>query len=98
MATIIPSSLTRYFLTSEEEIVGQCLNTEQKACIQNNIVLAMEQRMALVPDPNNYPEFIQTEAHLKGQIQAYQYLLECSEAAESRMLGIKEDSNFLQQQ
>ncbi len=82
MAHLKLTQFAAYSLTQQEEISGSILINDQKLFIQNQLAFAAQQALALVPDPVNYTAFIQTDAHLKGQIAAYQYLLDCSDASE----------------
>lgn len=86
MTTQISSTFTRYSLTDQESLSGSILHLEQKLVIQNFISEIAEQKLALIPDPNNYPAFIQQEAHMAGQIAAYKYLLDSSLASEQILL------------
>ena len=86
MAQIILNTFTQFQQTESEQLVGTTLSLEQKQFIQTLVAGIAEQRLALVPDPLNYSVFIQQEAHLKGQIDAYKYLLDCSEASEKAVV------------
>lgn len=77
-----PTMFISHKLSSSEELTGTILTTLQKNVIQNHIAATLQLLFNLIPDPNNYSLFIQTESNYKGQIQAYQYLLDCSDAAE----------------
>lgn len=77
------------FEQSEHEVLaGSSFTTDNKQFLQNLICLTAESIIALEPDPNNYPAFIQQEAFLKGQLSAYKYLLDASEASEAALLEI----------
>jgi len=86
MSNIIVNTFTQFNLSEHEQLSGTLLGNENKMFIQTQLALIAEQRIALVPDPNNYAAFIQTEAHLKGQMDAYKYLLDCSTASEKAVL------------
>lgn len=75
-------SFQRWKLTDEEELHGTILTTNQKQCIQNQIVQAAEEKIALTFDANNTLLFAQREAELQGRINALKYLIDCSNAAE----------------
>jgi hypothetical protein len=85
MASIVPSTFTQYQQTEQEQLAGTLLSGEQKQFIQTQVAQIAEQRLAIVPDPNNYSDFIQQESFLKGQMEAYKYLLDCATASEARI-------------
>lgn len=90
MSRIIISTFTRYEQTESEVLAATNFSPEAKQFIQNQIVNASENRLALTADPNNYAAFIQQEAYLKGQVDAFKYLLDCSENAEQTLRDAKE--------
>lgn len=95
MATIeYNSQYLTYSLTEAEELAGNLLIQDQKQVICNYIADLSAQILALVPDPLNYPIFIQQDAHLKGQLHAYQFLLDCSKAAEVAIKSNTQSSQF----
>lgn len=67
-----------YEFESDAELKSAQILTESNIqFIKTQIGLATQERINIVPDPNNYPSFIQQDAALKGEIKAYQYLLDC---------------------
>lgn len=88
MSTLIQSTFARYEQTEQEQLAGSSLTYDQKQFIQNQICTIAEERLALVPEANNYAAFIQQEAHLKGQMVALQYLLDCSLASEEQLFAL----------
>lgn len=86
MSILTESTFSSFKQTDAEQLAGTHLTEEQRHFIQNQICMIAEERISLVPDPNNYAAFIQQEAHLKGQMVAYKYLLDCSIATESVLL------------
>lgn len=88
MSTLIQSTFARYEQTNQEQLAGSSFTYDQKQFIQNQICTLAEERIALVPEPNNYAEFIQHEAHLKGQMASLQYLLDCSLASEEQLYAL----------
>ena len=86
MATLTLSTFSKYQLSEQEEQSGTLLPQDIKLRLQNLICMIAEEKLALVPNPNNYAEFIQQEAHLAGQLVAYRYLLDCSLATETILL------------
>jgi len=92
MAQIKLNTFTSYQQTEQEQLAATHLTTEQKQFIQTQIALVAEERLALTPDPSNYTAFIQQEAHLKGQIDAYKYLLDCAVMSEQQLLEAAQQS------
>lgn len=82
MAELIDSEFSRYKLSDEETLQGSLLTVTQKQVIQNNLSLVASEKLSLELDMTNPNRFIQEEASLKGQIEAYRYMLSCSIAAE----------------
>lgn len=78
MAYPIPSTFTRYHLTSEEQISGQTLTTSNLQLLQNYICDAAEEKLALKFDPTNPLVFAQREAELQGQLGILKMLVELS--------------------
>lgn len=90
MSQLIQSTFARYAQTEQEQLAGSVLTHDQKQFIQNQICTIAEERLAIIPEPNDYTSFIQQEAHLKGQMVALQYLLDCSTASEDQLLALAE--------
>jgi len=82
MAIIIPNQFTSYALTDKELLEGAKLTTLQKQFLQNQLSNAAMEKNALEFDPNNQLKFAQQEASLKGQMDAFTFLLDSSLAAE----------------
>lgn len=76
MSHILPSTFTRYYLTPEEITTGQHLTTQNLQLLQNYIVDAAEEKLALKFDPSNPLAFAQREAELQGQIGILKMLVE----------------------
>lgn len=93
MARIVENEFTQYEQSDQEQLSGAVLTTTQKQCIQSQIAMIAQTRLSLVPDPNNYAVFIQTEAHYKGQMDALKYLLDCSDSAEEQLLALAQAQN-----
>lgn len=81
----VNSSFLSYHLSEDELLVGSILTTLHKQCIQNQIALAAEERLALRLDPLNPMSSVQTEAELHGRILALKYLIELSDSAEAQL-------------
>lgn len=82
MANLVPSTFCRYEFSSQQELLqAQILSPIQLQWIQTCLSDAAEERLRLNFDPTSPEKFIQAEANLKGQIEAFQYLVACSQEA-----------------
>ncbi len=88
MSTIIENEFTQYAQTEQEQLAGMSLTIDQRQFIQSQIAMISQSRLALVPDPNNYADFIQSEAAYKGQIDAYKFLLDCHNTSQEQLLAL----------
>jgi hypothetical protein len=86
MSKIQINQFTQYTQSVDEQLYGSCYSTEQLQFIQNQIATASYELLALVPEPNNYPAYIQQQAYKRGQLDAYQYLIDCHEASQQALL------------
>lgn len=83
MAHLNPDSPFQSWILTEKELLnGTALTILQKQCIQNQIAQLSMQKNVLEFDPQNPMKFMQTEAELRGQISALQYLVTLSLEAE----------------
>lgn len=80
------SSFTFINLTDSEALRGQILNTDQKNVIYNLRAAIAEQILNLRVDTTNIVEFAQKDAHLKGQLETYSFLIDSSDFAEKEVL------------
>jgi hypothetical protein len=88
MATINQSNqFQSWNLTPEEYLQGGLLTITQKQVIQNQIASVATQKINLQYTPADPLGFAQQEAHLRGQIDALNYLLVLSEEAERQLTG-----------
>jgi hypothetical protein len=86
MATINPSNpFISYILTPEETIRGAQLSLLQKQHIRNIIASYAQERLAREIDPSQMMATVQADAKNKGQIEALQYILDLSDAADSAL-------------
>ena len=92
MAYQIPSTFTRYHLTSEELISGQTLTTPNLQLLQNYICDAAEEKLALKFDPTNPLVFAQREAELHGQIGILKMLIELASQSQQQIIISSSDS------
>lgn len=92
MSQILSSTFTAYQQTEQEQLVAMSISVETQQFIQTQIVRIAEERLALKPDPNNYAEFVQSEAYLKGQLDFAKYLLDCAQDAATQMRELAEAS------
>ena len=86
MAHLIPNDFSSYELTEQEELEGAILTITQKQIIQNYLSAAASEKIGLEYDPESPEKFVQQEASLKGQIDAYRFILAASEAAEESLI------------
>lgn len=93
MSQLTINTFSKFDQTEQEQLAGTHYTTEQLQFIQNQIASLAEQRLALTPDPERYNVFIQDEAHLKGQISAYMYLLDCHKATQDTLLDRAQAGN-----
>jgi len=82
MAHLIPNDFSSYELNEQEEIEGAILTITQKQVIQNYLSAAAMEKIGLEYDPESKERFVQQEASLKGQIDAYRFILAASDSAE----------------
>lgn len=82
MSELICNAFSSFKLTDEEQQQGDLLTMTQKQVIQNDIAKYAESKLALEYDATNPTLFIQQEAKLSGQMEALNYRLDCSNAAE----------------
>jgi len=82
MATLLPSTFTRYKLTPEEQTNGQTLTTNNLYVLQNFICDAAEEKLALKFDPEHPMLFAQREAELQGQIGILKLLVELASSSQ----------------
>lgn len=86
MSILVRNTFTKYEFTEQELHGASLLHEEQKRWYQTQLAILAEAHVALIPDPNNYASYIQQEAEIKGQMNALQYLLDCSDTAEQEVL------------
>ncbi len=91
MAHLIPNDFSSYELTEQEEIEGAILTITQKQVIQNYLSAAACEKNGLEYDPAEPLKFAQQEASLKGQIDAYRFILSASDAAEEFLINPEPD-------
>jgi hypothetical protein len=80
------NSFQSYPLSDEAILQGSILNHTQKQVIHNARTLIAEQILSLSYDPANPHEFVQNDAHLKGQLAAFTFLLDRSTEVEQSLL------------
>ena len=85
MATLISNSFSSYEMTEEEQLQAALLTLQQVQNIKSQIAILAEQKINLVPDSQDFVNYMQEEANLRGQITSLQYLLDCSEAANTAL-------------
>ena len=82
MSRIIPNSFTSYAHSEEEQLEGQILNYLQKECIQNLVSTTAQVKLNLVFDSEHPLDFGQQVSYQQGKLDALNYILQLSEAAE----------------
>jgi hypothetical protein len=98
MAKLIPGLFTRYEFNDDEEISAHILSQENIYAIQNLVAEAAEEKVSLKFDPEKPQLFIQREAELQGNINAYKYLLTMHESSlRARITAIRESQSSSQQ-
>ena len=82
---------TLYQLTSEEELQGRILSETQLAVLNNDLVDALNNRLALRLDTTNPMSFAQQEAEFSGRIVYIQALIQQhNEALETLSLQVQQ--------
>lgn len=67
MAELVPHLFNRYQLTEQEETDAlSSISDLTRMYLQSRLADIMEEKVALVFDPNNPQKFIQAEAELRG--------------------------------
>jgi len=82
MATLEPCAFSKWSMSDEEILMASVLNPQQKQLIQSDLAQTAEQILSLTYDPLNPVDFAQQDAHLKGQMAAYRYILTRSDESE----------------
>jgi hypothetical protein len=77
--------LTLYTMTESEQASAQLLAEPNLRMIKNLLATDTIRLTNLVPDPNNYPKFVQEHAEIKGAISAWQFLINCHEEVINRL-------------
>ena len=87
------SQFSTYSFTEEELLQASILSPIQIQLIQSDMAQIAENILALEFDPENPQKFVQNDAHLKGQLAAYRYLLLRSEESVIQ-LKLRNSSNL----
>lgn len=83
------NKFTTYEFTDEELLEACKLTILQKAFIQHQLGIAADDKLNIKFDPKTPEVFMQDEAHITGQIFAYQFLLSSADwSAEQIREGI----------
>jgi len=78
MAHLLANEFTTFSLNEDEETQGSVLTIDQQQVIHNDLAISAAEKLALEPDTQDYSKYLQQEAYLRGQIDAYRFLLERS--------------------
>lgn len=76
------SSFTFVQLTDKATLTGQILSQEQKNVLYNLRAGVAEQILTLAIDPKDIYTSVQTDAYLKGKLEALNTILDSSDLAE----------------
>jgi len=68
-------------LTEEEVLQAQVLPEYNRRFIENSRTATAIDKLNMPLDPESYMKSVQEEAYKRGMIDAYTYLLDCSENA-----------------
>jgi len=93
MAQLCPNLFSSYILTEQEELEGQLLNSNQKAVLRTKRSEIAAEKLLLSFDVNSPGEYAQTEAYLRGQLDAITWLLDTSDDVEFRVKSKNAASN-----
>lgn len=82
MASIVNGTFTHWDLLPQEVLQGSILSQSQKQLLQNELATIAEQIVNLEYTPDKPMEFVQHDAHLKGQMSIIRYMLLRSDESE----------------
>lgn len=85
MAKMIPLDVVYEYENEKEEMNAQIIPFANLTFIKTQLSFERRRRSNLVPDPNNYPEFIQQHAAISGTISAYEFLINSHEDVVRRL-------------
>ena len=85
MASIAVGTFTHWTLSTQEVLQGSILSHSQKQLLQNELATIAEQIVNLEYDATKPMEFVQNDAHLKGQMSIIRFLLLRSDESEKQL-------------
>jgi hypothetical protein len=88
MANIAVGTFTHWNLSKQEVLQGSILNQSQKQLLQNELATIGEQIVNLEYDPDKPLDFVQNDAHLKGQMAVIRYMLLRSDESEQQLQNL----------
>lgn len=88
MANITVGTFTHWNLSTQEVLQGSVLNQSQKQLLQNELATIGEQIVNLEYNPDRPLEFVQNDAHLKGQMAVIRYMLMRSDESEQQLKNL----------
>lgn len=88
MANLSIGTFTHWNLSPQEVLQGSVLSQSQKQLLQNELATVAEQIVNLEYDPNKPLEFVQHDAHLKGQMAVLRYMLLRSDESEAQLKSL----------
>lgn len=92
MGCLIENVYSCYEMTEEEMLVGAILTNTQQQVLQNEIALVAHELLDITLDTQKLEDYYQEQAYKKGQLDALNYRLEASVAAEEE-LAVRRSSN-----
>lgn len=83
---------------TDEELVEACKLTDlQKAFLQHQVGLLSIEKIRMKFDPKDAMDFMQNEAHLTGQLNAYEFLLtsheQSAEVVKEMLVQLQQDAS-----
>lgn len=85
MSTETKNTFSSYELQDKEQLQGLLLTSLQRQVIHNMRTGIAEEKLVLTYDPKEPQTFVQQEAYLRGQLDAFTYLLDSAISAEETL-------------
>jgi len=92
MANLAVGTFTHWNLSTQEVLQGSVLSQSQKQLLQNELATIAEQIVNLEYDAAKPMEFVQNDAHLKGQMSIIRYMLLRSDESEQQLQNLAGNS------
>ena len=94
MAKLVPNEFSSYELSDQEILQASILTELQKKLIQSDMAQIAQTILNLTFDPRNPDNFLQDDAHQKGQLAAYRVLLMRSQESEDKLRFLQQNPDF----